>query len=157
MAAGRKIGVIQHGPGRDDACHGPLDKSLGGARIFRLFANGYGIALVHKLCDVGLCGMPRNAAHGHGVCRIAAAAGKGDLQFFSGNGGIIEEQLVKVAHTIKEQRIRVFFLDAHVLFEHGRHFDSRFRHRLGVGQRLAKGEGKAAFLWGRMPASKNAA
>ena len=72
--------------------------------------------------------MPGHTAHGHGVLRVPAATGQGDLQFTGRGDGIVEEKLVKVAHPIEQQRIRVVGLDAQILLEHGSQLGSFFCH-----------------------------
>ena len=128
VAAGVQVGVFQYGAGRHHAGHGPLHEPLGGLGVFGLVADGHMEALVDELGDVGLCGMPGHTAHGHGVFRVPAAAGQGDLQFPGRGDGIVEEKLVKVAHPVEQQRIRVVGLDAQILLEHGSQLGSFFCH-----------------------------
>ena len=48
---------------------------------------------------------------------------------------IAKKKLIKVAHAIKKQSIRVISLDAHVVLEHGGHLECGFRHGGAWGKR----------------------
>lgn len=59
--------------------------------------------------------MKRHAAHGH-----VLALGEGNPEDFGGHNGVLEEHLVKIAQTEKEDGVRGDFrLDAPILGHHG--------------------------------------
>jgi hypothetical protein len=61
-----------------------------------------------------------------GFSAVPAAAGEGNLKFTGRNLGVFKKQFIKVAHTVEQQGIGVFGLDAHVLFKHGSQFYGGF-------------------------------
>ncbi len=69
--------------------------------------------------------MDRHAAHGNILAQMLAALGERDAECRRGFHCIIEEQLVKIAHAIEEQRIDIRRLDLNILFHHGRQANGR--------------------------------
>jgi hypothetical protein len=64
----------------------------------------------------------RHARHGNRLTSRLAARGKGDIQKRRGTPRVIKEKLVKVAHPVEEERVRMLALDAQILLHHRRVF-----------------------------------
>ena len=128
VAFGVQVGVIHHGSGSLDAGYGSFDKTFGRFGVFNLITNGDVIAFVHKLGHISVNGVPGYPAHGNGILRILAAARERYLEFTGGHLGIAEKKLIKIAHAVKKQSIRVVSLDAQILLEHGSQLGSFFCH-----------------------------
>jgi hypothetical protein len=63
----------------------------------------------------------RHAAHGDVLTQMFATLGQGNIKGCSGLNRIIEEQLIEIAHAIKQNGFPVFRLDFKELQHHGRH------------------------------------
>ena len=76
--------------------------------------------------------MVGHAAHG-GVHRIVLpSSGQGNAENRRRLLGVLEEQLIEVAHAVKEEgRTRLLF-EIEVLTEHGSHFHRGFLHLIGT-------------------------
>ena len=63
--------------------------------------------------------MHRHACHKHRLaCRLAALRER-NAQQTRGAGGIVKKKLVKIAHAVKQQRLRKICFDLQVLRHHG--------------------------------------
>ena len=80
---------------------GPTLLGLGG--VFHLLANGHAKALANQLFQILLGGVDRHAAHWDVFAKMLAAFGQRDVEGFGRLGGILEKQLVEIAHPIKQQ------------------------------------------------------
>ena len=106
--------------GGDDTGDGPFDGALGGGRVANLFADGHRFAGFDEASDVLVRRMKRHARHADGFAIGLAAAGQRDVEQPGGLDGIIEKQLVEVAHPVEEQRLRYRCLDGQKLAHHRR-------------------------------------
>ena len=104
----------------------PLDQAFGQGGVLHLLTDGHLVSLGDQPGHIGLVGMEGHAAHGGALLPAAVFAGQRQLQFPGCGEGIVVEHLIKVAHTIKENLVRVLLLDLKVLLHHGR--NCLFRH-----------------------------
>jgi tRNA threonylcarbamoyladenosine biosynthesis protein TsaB len=146
-AEGRGAGIEGHDPrglsgverrllhlraGGDDADDLALDDALRRARVLHLLAQRDAVALPHELRDVGVRGMPGDAAHRNGVAvAVPGPGGEGDLERLRRHEGVLEEELVEVPHAEEEERVRVLRLHAVVLL-HGRRLHGSGRRHEGT-------------------------
>ena len=63
--------------------------------------------------------MVRDPGHRNGLTRRGAAFGQRDIEQLRGPFGIIIKQLIKVAHTIEQQDLRMLSLQLQILLHHG--------------------------------------
>ncbi len=91
--------------------------------------------------------MDRNAAHRNVAAMMLAALGEHDAERARGDLGVLEEQLVEVAHPVEQQAIRIGGFDLDVLFHH-RGDAPRVLCRYGRGAARALG-GRAGCETGR--------
>ena len=110
---------------RHDANHLALDQCLA-APLFRLGG------VFHLLADcdleprldqarqVGLRRMHGNPAHGHVLAGLLAPFGQRDVEGARGGDGVVEEQLVEIAHAVENKTFRVVRLDLKIMHQHGR-------------------------------------
>ena len=59
-----------------------------------------------------------HAAHGNWIAVGLTSGGQCDIQYLTSAFGVVKEQLVKVAHTIKNNIVGVVGFDAQVLLHH---------------------------------------
>ena len=115
LAGAERVGLELRG-GRDDAHHLALDDALGGARVLHLLAERDPEALPHQPGDVAGGGVVGHAAHRDRLALLVLRArGEGDLERARGDHGVVEEQLVEVAHAEEHERVRVLGLHPVVL------------------------------------------
>ena len=60
----------------------------------------------------------RELPHGHGNIGVGVAGGERDLQFPRRYFGILKEEFIEIAHTVKEQGVGIVLLDPEVLLKH---------------------------------------
>ena len=70
--------------------------------------------------------MRRHTAHRDILSQVLTSLGQSDVERFRRFFRIVEEQLVEVAHPVKEKAVRMIRLDPQIL-RHHRRDDSRFR------------------------------
>ena len=109
-----QVGVGQRAR-RDDARHGAFDRALRGRRIADLFADGDRFAELDQLGEVLLNGVEGHAGHRDRLAGRLAALGQGDVEQARGLFGILEEQLVEVAHPVEQQQVGVLALQRQIL------------------------------------------
>ena len=107
---------------RHDTHDFSLYRAFRRGRVADLLANGHRFSLPDQADQVVIEGMYRHAGHRYRLTRRLAARGQRDIKQPRRAARVIEEQLVKVAHAIEHQQIRVFGLDAQILLHHGRVF-----------------------------------
>ena len=93
---------------------------LGLGRVLGLLAHGDAEALGDQPLEIVVGGMDRHAAHGNVLAEMLAALGERDAERARGDGRIVEEQLVEVAHAVEQEAVGVGRLDLQVLRHHGR-------------------------------------
>ena len=103
---------------RDDAGHLALHRSLARGRVADLLADRHRHAQANQARQVLLDRVHRHAGHRDRHTRRRAAFGQCDAQQPRGALGVLEEQLVKVAHPVEQQQMGMLGLDAQVLLHH---------------------------------------
>ena len=83
----------------DLALHG----ALGDRGVAHLLADHDRLAELHEPGEIALDGVRRDPGHGDGLARRGAARGERDVEEARGLPGIVEEQLVEIAHAVEEQ------------------------------------------------------
>ena len=111
--------------GRDHAHDGALDHRLGAALlgfggILDLLADRDLEALADQAREIGLVAVHRHAAHLDVLAQMLAALGERDVQRRRRAHGIVEEQLVEIAHPVEHEMVRMRRLDRQVLAHHRR-------------------------------------
>ena len=129
-------GFVCQGAGRDDSNNLPLHGTLAGSGITDLFADGDGHAKPDESCQVAVDRVVWHAAHGYGLSGRGTAGSQGNVEQICGTLGIVVEQLVEIAHAVKQQFFRMFCLDGQVLLHHRCMLPGRLAGR-GVAQGLA--------------------
>ena len=119
LALGQQLRVRQRAGG-DGADHLPLHGPLAGGRVPDLLTDGHRLAQCHQPRQVLLQRLHGHPGHGDRLAGRRAALGQRDRQQLRRLAGIVVEHLVKVAHPVEKQRIRMFGLDAQVLAHHRR-------------------------------------
>ena len=105
-------------PRRNDARHAALDRALRGGRIAELFADGDGSSDAREPRQVAVHAVEGHARHGDGTSRGAPPGGEGDVEQARRLAGVVEEQLVEIAHAVEQQDVLELGLDAQVLLHH---------------------------------------
>ena len=93
---------------------------LGLCRVLGLLADGDPEAKADELLQIVVGGMNRHAAHRNVAAEMLAALGERDRQGAGRLDGVIEEQLVEIAHPVEQQEIGVCGLDLDILLHHRR-------------------------------------
>ena len=124
VAAGVEQLVLGQGAGSHEAHHRPFDHRFGapllGLRwILDLLADGHLEALADEAGEIAVGAVHRHAAHGNVLAQVLAAFGQRDIEGLGGQAGIVEEELVEIAHAIEQEAVRVGPLDFQVLGHHG--------------------------------------
>ena len=119
LAFGQQLRVRQRA-GRDGADHLSLHGPLAGGRIADLLTDGHRLAQRHQPRQVLFQRLHGHPRHRDRLAGRRAALGQRDRQQLRRLAGIVVEHLVKVAHPVEKQRIRMFGLDAQVLAHHRR-------------------------------------
>ena len=143
VPAGVEQPVLGEGAGGDDPHHRAPHQRLAAAApglggVLDLVADGDAIALANQPLQVGLGVVRRHPGHGDVRAAVLAAARQGDVEGGRRGGGVLEEHLVEIAHSVEEQAVRVLALDGEVLRHH---------RRRRCGRRLARVVG----LFGHVP------
>ena len=86
-----------------------------------------------QLLQIVVGGMDRHAAHRDVGAQMLAALGQRDAERARGDLGVVEEQLVEIAHAVEQQVIRIGRLDLEILLHHRR--GARSARRPCVGAR----------------------
>ena len=119
---------------------------LGLLGVLQLLADGDPKAAADQPLQIGLGVVDRHAAHGDVLAALLAPAGQRDVERFGGDHGIVEEQLVEIAHSVEQQRVRVLRLERAILAHHRRARRVVRHHRrpswLGRPSALLKGSAR---------------
>src|SRR6185312_404823 len=92
-----------------------VNKSLRKGWIARLFTNGDAVALTYEASNIAIGCMVRYASHRRFFASSKITPCECDLQFACNYFCIVVEHLIEVAHTKKEDRIRVLLLNLQIL------------------------------------------
>ena len=111
------------------------------------------MALRDQAVQIVVGALDRHAAHRDVLAEMLAALGQHDAERPRGDFGILEEQLVEVAHPVEQQAIRMGGLDLEVLLHHRRQPADGLGSRVGrLGGRGMDGHGrKLAKIIGPIP------
>jgi len=88
-------------------------------------------ALISRL-QIILRSLDRHAAHRDVHALMLAALGQDDAERLGGDLGVLEKQLVEIAHPVEQQEPRMAGLDLEVLLHHRRDARVRLRRWRGV-------------------------
>ena len=108
---------------RDQPDHVPAHHALGSAlprlgRILDLLADRDAMAERDQAVKILIGTVHRHAAHRDVAAEMLAALGEHDAERARGDLGILEEQLVEVAHPVEQQATRMGGLDLQILLHH---------------------------------------
>ena len=110
------------GARRDHARNGTRHKPLCKRRILHLLADGNLVSLRDHFVDIGIYGMIRHAAHRRTLVKTAVATGQRQFQDLRSFNGVVEEHLVEVSETVKQEAVGILLLHFHILPHHRRQF-----------------------------------
>ena len=102
-----------------------MDHGLGAAlaglgRGLKLFADGGLEPLPDQPRQIAVQRMHRHPGHGDVLALVLAALGQGDAQGLRGDLGVLEEQLVEIAHAEEDDGVRLAGLGRQELRHDGR-------------------------------------
>ncbi len=127
---------VRQRAGGDDAADGALHRPLGRTRLADLLGDDHGFAELHQARQVLFDGVEGHARHLDRLAAGLAAGGQRDVEQARGFFGVVEEELVEIAHAIEQQGVRVLQLDAQILLHHRRVLrDFGFAQFAGLGLR----------------------
>ena len=104
-----------------------------GGRVLGLLAHRDAMAGVDQAMQIILGALHRHAAHRDVHALMLAALGQHDAERLGGDFGVLEEQLVEIAHPVEQQQPGMGGLDLKVLFHHRRDARRRVSGRRGSG------------------------
>ena len=117
----RQIGRIEIRRRGSDPHDLPPDGSLRETGRLHLFTDRHPDAGAHEARDVSLGGVVRDARHRNRLSvGIVLPGGDRDPEEFAGLRGVLEEDLVEVAHPEEQHRVAGLLLELEVLLHHGR-------------------------------------
>jgi hypothetical protein len=100
-------------------------------RVLELFAHRDAMAEGDQAVEIFVGAMDRHAAHGDVAAQVLAALGEHDAEGARRDLGVLEEQLIEIAHPIEQQAIRIGGLDLDILLHHRRGARSALGARAG--------------------------
>ena len=89
-------------------------------RVLDLLADRDAVALRDQALEIFVGRMDRHAAHGNVLAEMLAALGERDAERARGDRGVLEEQLVEIAHAVEQETIGVGRFDLEILRHHRR-------------------------------------
>ncbi len=125
VAVGIEQAVLGEGSRRHDAGDRPPHHRLGAALFrlvggFGLLAHGDPVSGADEALQIVAGRMHRHPAHGDVLAQMAPALGERDAERLGGDLGVVEEQLVEIAHAIEQEAAGVRPLDLEILRHHRR-------------------------------------
>ena len=121
----------RHQPHHAAAHHALVAARACGGRVFGLLAHRNAMAGIDQAMQIVLGAFHRHAAHRDVEALMLAALGQHDAERVGGDFGVLEEQLVEIAHPVEQQRPGMGGLDFEVLFHHRRDARGRLHSRGG--------------------------
>ncbi len=126
VAPGIQQGVLGQRARRDHANDLAPDHRFGAAllglgRVLGLFADGDLEAAADQAHQIALVAVHRHAAHRNVLAQMLAALGQRDVERPGRLLGVLEEQLVEIAHAVEQQTVGMLALDGQILGHHRRH------------------------------------
>ena len=106
--------------GRDHPHHLALDRTLGGGHVADLLGDRHRLAKLDQLGQVVLDRMHRHTGHHHRLAGALPARRQRDVEQSMGLAGVVEKELVEVAHAVQHERVGEVGLDAQILGHHRR-------------------------------------
>src|SRR3977135_1117661 len=107
----------------------PALSCLGG--VFELLAHRDAVAGRDEAMGIFVGAMHRHAATRNSAAQMLAALGEHDAERTRGDLGVLEEQLVEIAHPVEQEAIRIGGLDLDELLDDRRGPARRFSGRAG--------------------------
>ena len=133
----------RHQP-HDVAAHDALGAALARfRRVLELLADGDAMAERDQPMQIFVGALDRHAAHRNVFAEMLAALGQHDAERARRHFGVLEEQLVEIAHPVEQQAIRIGGFDFDVLLHHRR--DARCVDRFACIVLSAGAERAGAF------------
>ncbi len=125
VGAGIEQGLLGERAGGDQPHHVAAHHRLGTAlpglgRVLDLLAHRDPPAGRDQALEIVVGGMDRHAAHRDVGAQMLAALGQGDAERARGDFGVLEEQLVEIAHAVEQETVGIGRLDLQILGDHGR-------------------------------------
>ena len=125
----------RHQPHHAPRHHALVAARAGGCRILRLLAHGDAVAGIDQAVQIVLGSLHRHAAHRDIHALMLAALGQDDAERLGGDLGVLEEQLVEIAHPVEQEQPGMAGLDLEILFHHRRDARVYVGGRCGFGGR----------------------
>ena len=113
-------GRVGQGARRDHAHHLAFDRAFARGRVADLFADRDRFAELDQARQIAFERDHRHAGHAHRHAGRLPTCRERDADQARGLVGVVVEQLVKIAHAVEHQHVRVLGLDRQVLAHHGR-------------------------------------
>jgi len=104
--------------GCDHAQHLALHRPFA-ADFAHLLTNRDRLAVAYQFGQIAFHGMKGHARHRNRLARALATVRQRDVQNARSLVRVVKKQLVKIAHAVEQQRVRMLRLDAQVLGHHG--------------------------------------
>ena len=119
VAAFFQQSLVGHRARRNYTLNLTFNRAFTGGRIAHLLANGDGLAHFDQPGQITFNRVVGDTGHRNRLTTRLASCCKGYIQEFRGTFSIVEEQLVEVTHTVKEQNVRMLRLNCQILAHHG--------------------------------------
>ena len=128
--------LLSNGARGDEANHVAADDRFGAAflrlrGILHLLADRHPMTKSDQALQVIVGAVDRDPAHGDVVALMLATLRQDDAERPARGLRVVEEELVEIAHAVKQEAIRVRGLDLHVLRHHRRHAGLERRDLVG--------------------------
>ncbi len=116
--------ILSQRAGRHQPHHVAAHDALGAALarfggVLELLAHRDAMAERDQPMQIFVGALDRDAAHRNVTAEMLAALGQHDAERARSDLGVVEEQLVKIAHPVEQQTIRIGGLDLDILLHHG--------------------------------------
>jgi hypothetical protein len=124
-----------HQPHHAAAHHALVAARAGGRGVLGLLTHRDPVAGIDQAVQIILGALHRHAAHRDIQVLMLAALGQDDAERLGCDLGVLEEQLVEIAHPVEQQQSGMAGLDLQVLFHHRRDARCCVGRRCGLGGR----------------------